>query len=252
MERLCSDTVHPLLLALTDAEVCNLRKRASRKHWKKGEVIFRRGDACNGMYEVLSGSITVFFETADGKCWTTGTYGPGHLVGVVPVLDGGRRQFTAMAREPSSTLLLDHREFNVTVARRPELRMHINRYLCRGIRGLFERIETALSFEFPCRLARAVLYLHHRHGMVDEKLKRPALHYSQREIAEMLGVSREWVARELIRWRTAGIIELHRGCLVIRAKSALEQIASLSASIAPRRALGAPVARASVNEGKRP
>ena len=230
MERSESVQTHPLLLPFTEAEVRSIRKRAVHKDWKKGEIVFRRGDACDGMYDILSGSIVTVMESEDGRCRPIATYGRGHVLGIIPVFDGGSRQFTAVAREASSGLLLDCREFKAVVASRPELMVHINRLLCNGIRGLYESIEAAIFLDVPARLARLVLYLHERHATVDEKLKLPSLGFSQREIAELLGFSREWVGRELVRWRNAGIIDLRRNHLIIRDMSALDRLAMFSAS----------------------
>lgn len=54
----------------------------------------------------------------------------------------------------------------------------------------------------------------------DEILKLPSIHFSQRELAEMLRLSREWVSRELARRRDAGIVE--RTLLVVHDKGALQ------------------------------
>jgi len=53
------------------------------------------------------------------------------------------------------------------------------------------------------------------------------LRVSQAELARMLGVSREFVNKQLVTWRDAGIIELGRRRLVVRDREALEQLAGL-------------------------
>jgi CRP-like cAMP-binding protein len=54
--------------------------------------------------------------------------------------------------------------------------------------------------------------------------KFPSLRLSQGEVAAMLGLSREWVSRELVKWRDEGIIDLGRKRIVIRDRPALERI----------------------------
>jgi CRP/FNR family transcriptional regulator, cyclic AMP receptor protein len=220
--------MHPLLSAFTEAEMCYLHKRAVRKNWGKGQIIFRKGDPCSGMYYVFSGLIIAQLESDCGQSRPLSTYGPGNILGKLAMLDGGPHVVTAMAREASSALLLDRRDFMAIVASRTELYAHLYRHLCNDIRAFHETIEATVFLDVPGRLARLVLYLHQRHAMTDEKLKPPSLHFSQREIAELLGLSREWVARELAKWRKAGIVELRRNRLVIREKCALERMASTS------------------------
>jgi DNA-binding transcriptional regulator LsrR (DeoR family) len=50
------------------------------------------------------------------------------------------------------------------------------------------------------------------------------LHISQDELARMLGVSREFVSKQLAIWREAGIVELGRSRLTVRDERALEQL----------------------------
>jgi CRP/FNR family transcriptional regulator, cyclic AMP receptor protein len=225
--------MHPLVSAFTEAEICHLQKRAVRKNWGKGQIIFRKGDPCTGMYFVLSGLIIAQLESAWGQSRPLATFGPGKLFGQIAVLDGGPYFSTAVAREASSALLLDRRDFMAIIAGRTELCAHICRHLCNDIRKFHEMIEASVFLDVPGRLAGLVLYLHQHHAKIDEKL--PTLHFSQREIAELLGFSREWVARELAKWRKAGIVELRRNCLVIRQKCVLERMASTS--VAPEETL---------------
>ena len=225
--------MHPFLSAFTEAEICHLQKRAVRKNWGKGQIIFRKGDPSTGMYFVLSGLIITQLESACGQSRPLATYGPGKLLGQIALLDGGPYFSTAVAREASSALLLDRRDFMAIIASRTELCAHINRHLCNDVRKFYEMIEASVFLDVPGRLARLVLYLHERHAKIDEEP--PSLHFSQREIAEFAGFSREWIARELAKWRRAGIIELRRNRLIIRQKSVLERMASTS--VAPMESL---------------
>ena len=65
-----------------------------------------------------------------------GTYGPGDLLGILATLDGGARHFTAVAREATSAMLLDRRDFTAIVDSRPELNVHIKRDLCNEMRKI--------------------------------------------------------------------------------------------------------------------
>jgi CRP/FNR family transcriptional regulator, cyclic AMP receptor protein len=231
---------HPLLSQLTEAEVGRLRKRAITRRWKKGDVIFRKGDACNSVIFVLSGSALTVMHSGSGTCHPTDIYGRGDILGVVPVLDGGRRQFTAVAREATCALCLDRREFNDVVASRPELRVHIIAYLCVGVRMLYARNERMIFLDVPARLAGLLLLLHQRYAVADGDTKQPSIYFSQREIAELLGFSREWVGRELVKLRKAGIVELRRSRLVVRDKVALQELAELGPYLEAINAAGIP------------
>jgi CRP-like cAMP-binding protein len=132
-----------------------------------------------------------------------------------------------VAREATCALCLDRREFNDVVASRSELRGHIIAFLCRGIRSLYESYERMVVLDVPARLAGLLLLLHQRYAVADGDAKQPSIYFSQKEIAELLGFSREWVGRELVKLRDAGIVELRRSRLVVRDTVALQELAQL-------------------------
>lgn len=218
---------NPLLSQLTEPEIAGLRKRAITKRWKKGEVIFRKGDTCNALIVILSGSAITVMHSESGICHPTGLYGRGDILGVVPSLDGGHRQYTAVAREATSAVCFDRWDFNEVVANRPELRVHVIAFLCRGVRMLYASHERVVLLDVPARLAGLLLLLHRRYAVADGGAKQLSIHFSQREVAELLGFSREWVGRELVKLRKAGIVELRRSRLIVRNVAALEEMAEL-------------------------
>ena len=221
LEALGSD---PVLSMLPKAELGKLSKRAVTRHWKKGEVLFRKGDACDGAHVVLSGCIVRLIEGEHGETKRMGTWGPGQSVAPIALYDGGVHHFTAMAHEPSATVFLPRREHDAALAKRPELKDRIIRLLCKEIRSNYAYVEAMIFLDVPSRLARRVLDLQQRHAPADEHSPLPSVHFSQGEIADLLGFSRKWIGRELGRWRQAGIVDLQRGRLVIRNQAALERI----------------------------
>jgi Cyclic nucleotide-binding domain len=145
---------NPFLSQLTEAELGRLRKRAVTRRWKKGEVIFRKGDTYNDAIVILSGSALTVMHSASGVCHPTGIRARGDILGIIPVLDGGGRISAAVAREATCALCLDRREFNDIVADRPELRSHIIAVLCRGVRSLSHRTR-GWSFSMSLLVWRA-------------------------------------------------------------------------------------------------
>ena len=215
---------HPLLSLLPDAELLRLRRRSVTRRWKKDDVVFHRGDPCVGVHAVVSGSLVTMIEGESGRTLTLGTYGPGGYVGALAATDGGSYHVTAAAREASCTLLLTLRDFNAAVASLQDARERIIGLLCNEIRNNLQFLETILFHDVSTRLARIILHLQRRHAVAVEAL--PTIRFSQKEIAGLLGCSREWVGKELGKWREAGIIDIGRSQMVVRDRSALDQIAA--------------------------
>jgi CRP-like cAMP-binding protein len=210
----------PFFSLFTEAELCRLAKRSVKREFAKGGTIFNKGRASNGLYVILTGSLALVLEGAR-PYWVLG---PGQKVGLVELLDGKPQVNTVIAMEPSTLLFIARREFEPLFAARPELAVGAVAYLCERLRWIQNTFAARLSLNFPAQLASLVLYLYQHFALPDDKVKQPSLRFSQREIAALLGISREWVGQELIKWREADYIELRRSRLIVRNKPALERI----------------------------
>ena len=73
-------------------------------------------------------------------------------------------------------------------------------------------------------LAKALLQLAERSGRPDLHGASLDLHLSQRELANIVGSSRESVNKQLQIWHRAGLIDLAKGAIVIRDAAAIGRL----------------------------
>jgi CRP/FNR family transcriptional regulator, cyclic AMP receptor protein len=102
--------------------------------------------------------------------------------------------------------------------------LRIIQVLCARLRRVTHLVEDSIFLNVPTRLARQVVALARGSRPTSEDDATATLHLSQNDLARMLGVSREFVGKQLALWREAGIIELGRRRLTIRDRGALEQL----------------------------
>lgn len=209
---------NPFLSMLTEAEVEILLKRAVTRNFAKGKLIYRKGDTATGFFVVVSGHAATSRELVDGDHQPLRVYDPGDVLGEISMLDGTSRITGALALEDASLKFVSRQDFEALLAARPDLAVQIIRYLCARFRRLHNDADATHTLDMPAKLARVVLHLHQSFALPDKR-KLLSLRLSQSEIAAMLGLSREWVGRELVKWRKAGIIDLSRKRLVIRDRS---------------------------------
>lgn len=214
----------PFFSMLTEVETRKLLARAVTKKFEKRQVIFRKGDAGSGMYVVLSGYVAVSVDSVCGNDRPLRAYGPGDVIGDISMFDGKGRISGAMTLEDANLKFVRRSDFEAILAARPELALKVIGYLCARLRRQHDDLDAQLSLDVPARLARLILSLHHRLVLPDDNLQKRPLRFSQVELAALLGLTRKWVGRELIKWRDAHIIELSRRKLVIRDQTALERI----------------------------
>lgn len=209
---------HTFLAALTGPEAREVLAHAQVRRLPARKVVFRNGDPGDGLYGVLSGRVHIVAGAADGKELILNTHGPGEVFGEIALLDGQGRSATAVANEASELLFLARPAFLAFLGRRPDAMARIAALLCARLRRGTMLLEDQTFLELAPRLAKLLAGLVESHG-ADATLR-----VSHRELAQMLGVTREFVSKQLSLWRAAGIVELGRRRITVRDQRALRQL----------------------------
>jgi CRP-like cAMP-binding protein len=204
---------HYLLSALEPWEAAALLKQAHVRRYQAGDTVFRRSDPGDGLYGVLAGRILATVESEAGRELILNTFGPGEFFGEIALLDGKGRTATAIARDASELLFLARSDFLPFIEQRPQIAVRMIALLCERVRRTTGLVEDSAFLDVPARLAKQVLILGTSHsGRQTPPLIVRAYHA---ELAQMIGVSREAVSKQLSEWREAGAIRLSRGTIVV-------------------------------------
>ena len=82
----------------------------ARKHFAEGQILFREGDAADGVFRLLSGYVDVLREL-DGDPILLGTVGAGQFIGEMGVVENRPRSATARAASEVEVEFLNPTEF---------------------------------------------------------------------------------------------------------------------------------------------
>jgi CRP-like cAMP-binding protein len=216
--------LHTFFGVLTEQETRELLKPSIIKHVQRRNVVFRRGDPGDGLYGVLAGRILITIDSAEGKELILNSHGPGEFFGEIALLDEVGRSASAVAAEASELLFVGRDVFRGFMSRRPEAMNRIISVLCARLRRSTDIIEYAAFLNVARRLAKQVISLVQDSNEGGTHDRQPTVRVSQADLARMLGVSREFVNKQLKVWRAAGIVELGRRTVAVRDMRALEQL----------------------------
>jgi CRP/FNR family cyclic AMP-dependent transcriptional regulator len=172
-----------------------------------GEKLFRKGDSGDALYGVRRGQIRIETGASDGSRLTLNFLRPGELFGEVAVLDGHSRTADATAGEASELFVLRREDLLEHLEREPRVAVKLIALLCRRIRWMSERMEESVAQPLPVRLARRLCALASDFGS--------EVHISQEQLGVFVGAARESVNRQLQHWRKDGILDLHRGRILL-------------------------------------
>ena len=216
---------HHLLIALEPKDARALLAQASIRAYRSGETVFRRGDPGDGLYGVLVGRVAVIVESEAGKELILNTFGPGDFFGEIALLDGKGRTATAVVRESSRLLFLARSTFLPFIEERPRIAVRMIALLCERLRRTTDLVEDSAFLNVAARLAKQLLTLS-TPGKGEEDVG--IVQVSQAELAQMIGVSREAVSKQLSQWRRGGIVRLARGRIMIDGHAHLEALVGIN------------------------
>lgn len=214
-----------LFAELPEKDLADLANTARFLHLDQDQVLFIKGDPGNQLYIVARGVVRITSNSSSGKETILNLLREGQMFGEVALLDGEERTANATAHEATELLVLERRDLMNYLDRNPEAMRRMLLAVCSRLRWISEALEDAHFLDLPRRLAKRILLLarlfgqQHSSGGV-----RIALQLSQQDLAELLGVTRESVNRQMKQWEADGLMALKGGYLVVRDLDELERI----------------------------
>jgi CRP/FNR family transcriptional regulator, cyclic AMP receptor protein len=212
---------HPLFRDLPPGVIEHLGSYMKTRRVARGTSIFAKGDPGSGLMGVLAGAVKVSVASADGKDIVLNVFREGDIFGEIALLDGRPRTADATAMTDCELMMIERRDFLDLVRSQPEIALKLMEVLCARLRHTSEQVEDVLFLDLPGRLAKILLQL-------TEKAELPQVRrvtMTQREIGQMIGMSRESTNKQLRDWEDRNWVRLERGGIVVLKPDALAAIA---------------------------
>lgn len=209
---------HPLFRHLTSAILEQLAARMTKKVLRRGANIFAKGDAGVGLIGVMRGSVKISVLSADGREAVLNVINAGEIFGEMALLDGRPRSADATAMSDCELVSMDRGTFTSTLRGQPDVLLKVIEFLCARLRRTSEQVQDVMFLNAPARLAKALLQLADKQ---EHKAK-----ITQRDISQIIGLSREMTNRQLRIWERANWVKLERGGVVLVQPRQLEKIAA--------------------------
>ena len=207
---------HPIFGALGPELLNQLSSYAIPRSVKRGTMIFARGDTGTALFAVCSGTVKISAPSADGKGAVFNLISEGAIFGEIAVLDGLPRSADATALTDCELMVIERRDFVALIRERAEFAVKLIEVLCRRLRHTTGQLEDVMFLDLPGRLAKALLQAAResacRFSRAEQKIA-----LTQRNLSEMIGMSRESTNKQLRAWEKQKLIELQRGGIVILA-----------------------------------
>jgi CRP/FNR family cyclic AMP-dependent transcriptional regulator len=213
---------HYLFARLTPPQIDRLSACIVTRSVKSGTVICGMGDPAACLFAIGTGTVEIAAPSVDGKGEALNVLGSGSIFGEIALLDGHPRTANAVATSDCELFVIDRRDFLAAMHEEPDIAVKIIEVLCAQLRRTTEQAEEVMFLGLPSRLARALMRLCEEDpgGLGGGKIS-----ITQRDLGNIIGMSRQSTNRQLRLWEDKKWVRLERNAVVILAPDALVAIA---------------------------
>jgi len=209
-----------ILSGLKEDELKFIEENSVGIEVKGGEMIYSPEEEEEFIYFLKRGSVKLYRIDDEGREIVFAILGPGDIFGGISSYDRGR--YGEFAEAVSDTLLCAIRRetFFEKMSRNPTVMLRLNRFLGLITYELELRLEEVVSKPVISRVSSLLLKLFEKFGDSEGNVRIPLTH---RDIATMIGATREATTIALNRLKREGAIELGRKKIRVLNKGLLEE-----------------------------
>lgn len=207
---------------LAAADRTALRAASTCRKFPPGTVICHQGDQSRNVLVVSRGRVRVSRFAVTGEETVLAVRGAGEIIGELSAVDGRRRSATLTAVDSVCGMVISARALETLCHARPGITWAMLRVVCSRQRAATDQQDLRTG---PSLYRVGAMLLDLAHRGTDDLIATVPL--SQRELAGIVGISRETLARTLKVLRDAGIILTRRNGIEILREEELRALCGI-------------------------
>lgn len=181
-----------------------------RQTFPAGATLMTAEQAGEVVYFILSGTVKVHLEQADGGNVIVAILGPGEVVGEMSALGESSRSASVVTIESSTLLWMDRAAFQKCLAQMPALSYNLACALAARLRHANEKIQTLATQSVEARVARQLVSFAAQYGQPQQDGVQLNVRLTQSDIAALTGASREHINRVMVSYKERGYLSIDR------------------------------------------
>jgi len=198
----------PLLNNLAPEDLEDLGILFRNQKVDKGDVLFRKGSEGTALYIIQEGAIKIVLPSRLGDERIVAIFAAGDFFGEMALLDGMSRSADAVAIKPSRLLVLNRSDFLRFLKKNESAMEKVLSSLSMRLRKADDLLEETSFLNIPARLAKKLLEIGEVFGHKDGDAIEIHIKLSQKELANMVGATRESINKELRVLREKGLVSV--------------------------------------------
>jgi CRP/FNR family cyclic AMP-dependent transcriptional regulator len=186
--------------------IADLARLGTVQSYPSKTMLVREKDAGHSLFIVLDGRVRIFTENQDERRFVLGTYGPGTLFGE-GAFDGGPRTASVEATSNVTCAVVQYSNLRAHIAADPAFAMALLTELITRSRSVMTRMK-GLALDSVYQRLRALI---EAESIEQEGMRILGPEWTQQEIANRLGSSRDMVTKIFRELTKGGYLEVARG-----------------------------------------
>lgn len=208
--------VCPLFEGLQEDVISKVAARAHSVLLPRGKVLFYQDDPSDGLYVLCSGLVSVSIADEEGHSLTLALPEKGTPIGEMALINPDRRSATVTALEDTGLLHLDIKTMLALLMDEPTLATHLIEFLSQRLRQANYTLHEFAFENLQQRLLQKLAELGMQHGSLQDEMLDLGRKFSQNALAEMLGVTREAINKQLKLLQEQDLVAIKNGIIQLR------------------------------------
>jgi CRP/FNR family transcriptional regulator, cyclic AMP receptor protein len=211
---------------LNDKELTEIVNISISREWKKGSHVFMQDETLENVYFIYDGKIKIYKSDITGKEQIVAFLKKGEMFPHVGFFRKGGYPAFSEVLEDATLVVVPISKFENVLIENPELCIKVFKVLGEKIVDLQERLESQILNNTYEQIIKLLVRLGRNHGQEREdgsiKLKSE---FTNKDLANMIGTTRETVSRTLTKMKKEGKIEVDsKGNMIFYPNELLDEL----------------------------
>lgn len=194
---------------LTDHELAEIVKISISRVWNKGSHVFMQDEPLENVYFIYDGKIKIYKSDATGKEQIVNFLIKGDMFPHIGFFRKGGYPAFAEVIENATLVVVPIGKFENVLIENPELCIKVFKVLGGKIVDLQERLEAQILNNTYEQIIKLLVNLGKKHGIENEDGSiRLKSEFTNKDLASMIGTTRETVSRTLTKMKKEGKISV--------------------------------------------
>jgi len=205
----------PFFKLLTEEELELIDSITTEQTYKKGEYIFFEEEKGDKFYVIKEGQVKLSKMIENGDEQILNIFSNNDIIAEIIAFDKGNYPASAVTMKKTTLICFERSKFEKLILEHPEIGLKLLQELSGRLRRAQQNVRDLALKDSSAKVASLLIFLAEKYGDVRRDKIILDISLTQKEMANMIGSSRETVSRVLGRFENDGLIKTSRKKITI-------------------------------------